>query len=78
MVKTFKILLLLNLVNWLVLLKHGTQHWALENYQVCSNDDPMLTFDLFTQMSTLVPYAVVWEMLHWWITGTQKLLKSII
>ena len=30
-------------------------------YQVCSNDDPSLTFDLFPQRSTLVPYTFVWE-----------------
>ena len=33
----------------------------LEYYQVCSNDDSRLTFDLFTRRSTLVPYALVWE-----------------
>ena len=42
-------------------LKLGIQHRALEYYQVCSNDDPRLTFDLFTQRSTLVPHAFVWE-----------------
>ena len=33
----------------------GIQHWVLEFYQVCSNDDPGLT------LTCLVPYALVWE-----------------
>ena len=37
------------------------QHWVLEYYQIPSNDDPRLTFDLFTHRSTLVHYACVWE-----------------
>ena len=41
--------------------KLGIQHWALEYYQVHSNDDPRLTFDLFTKRSTLVSYAFEWE-----------------
>ena len=52
MVKTFRI-------DWPMSLKLGIQHRSLEYYQICSNDDPRLTFDLFTQ--TLVPYAFVWE-----------------
>ena len=44
---------------WPRSLKLGKQHWALEYYQVCSNDDPRLTFDPFTQRSTLVPCAFV-------------------
>ena len=44
-----------------MLLKLGIQHRALECYQVCSNDDPWLTFDLFTARSELVAYAFVWE-----------------
>ena len=42
-------------------LKLGMQHWVLENYQVCSNDDPELTLTYFTARSNLVPYAFVWE-----------------
>ena len=42
-------------------LKLGIQHRSLEYYPVCSNDDPMLTFDLFRQRFTLVPYAFVME-----------------
>ena len=41
--------------------KLGMQHWVLEYYQVCSNDDPELTLTYFTARSTLVPYALVWE-----------------
>ena len=42
-------------------LKFGIQHWVLEYYQVCSNDDPGLTMTHFTARSNLVPYAFVWE-----------------
>ena len=42
-------------------LKLGMQHWVLEYYQVCSNDDPELTLTYFTARSNLVPYAFVWE-----------------
>ena len=41
-------------------LKLGMQHWVLEYYQVCSNDDPELTLTYFTARSNLVPYAFVW------------------
>ena len=42
-------------------LKLDMQHWVLEYYQVCSNDDPGLTLTYFTARSNLVPYAFVWE-----------------
>ena len=42
-------------------LKLGMQHWVLEYYQVCSNDDPGLTMTYFTARSNLVAYAFVWE-----------------
>ena len=42
-------------------LKLGIQHWVLEYYQVCSNDDPGFTMTYFTARSNLVPYAFVWE-----------------
>ena len=57
--------------------KLGMQHWVLEYYQVCSNDDPRVTLIYFTSRSNLVPYAFVWEkgktmaFLH-------KLLQSLI
>ena len=41
--------------------KVGMQHWVLEYYQVCSNDDTGLTLTYFTAKSNLVPYAFVWE-----------------
>ena len=47
------------LTNLMMSLKFGIQHQALEHYQVCSYNDPGLTFDLLTQRSTLVPYAFV-------------------
>ena len=31
-------------------------------YQVCSNDDPSLIFDLFTQRSSLVPYSSLYKL----------------
>ena len=34
---------------------------ALKFYQVCSNDDPRLTFDLFIQRSTLVSCTFVFK-----------------
>ena len=42
-------------------LKLGMQHRMLGYYQVCSNDDPVLTLTYFTARSNLVPYAFVWE-----------------
>ena len=42
-------------------LKVSMQHWVLEYYQVCSNDDTELTLTYFTATSNLVPYAFVWE-----------------
>ena len=42
-------------------LKVGMQHRVLENYQVCSNDDPELTLTYFTARSNLVTYAFIWE-----------------
>ena len=44
-----------------MILKLGMQHWVLEFYQVCSNDDPGLTLTYFTTRSNLVPYAFVLE-----------------
>ena len=41
-------------------LKLGMQHWVLEYYQVCSNDDPVLT-TYFRARSNLIHYAFVWE-----------------
>ena len=36
-------------------------HWVLKYYQVCSNDDTVLTLTYFMARSNLVPYAFVWE-----------------
>ena len=41
-------------------LKVGMQHRVLVYYQVCSNDDPVLTLTYFMAGSNLVPYAFVW------------------
>ena len=48
-------------------LKVGIQHWVLEYYQVCSNNDPGMTLIYFTARSDLVPYAFVWEKVKQWI-----------
>ena len=45
----------------LMTLKVGMQHWVLEYFQVCSNDDSKLTLTCFTARSNLIPYALVWE-----------------
>ena len=39
-------------------LKLGMQHWVLEYYQVCLNDDPGLTWTYFTARSTFVSCAL--------------------
>ena len=39
-------------------LKRGMQHWVLEFYIVCSNDDPGLTLIYFTAKSNLVHYLL--------------------
>ena len=44
-----------------MILKLGMLQRVLKYYKIPSNDDPRLTFDLFKQRSTLVPYAFVWE-----------------
>ena len=58
MVKTLKNLLLRK---HKVTLKLGMQYWVLEYYQICSNDDPGLTFTYFRVRSNLVSYAFEWE-----------------
>ena len=42
-------------------LNFGIQHRVLEYYQICSNDDPGLTWTYFTARSNLVSYAFVWK-----------------
>ena len=42
-------------------LKLGMQHRVFEYYQVCSNNDPVLTLIYLTTRSNLIPYAFVWE-----------------
>ena len=37
------------------------QHWVLNYYKVCSNDDSGLNLTYFTARSNLIPYAFVWE-----------------
>ena len=39
----------------------GMQHWVLQNFQICSNDDPELTLTYFTARSNLISYVFVWE-----------------
>ena len=42
-------------------LKIGMQHRVLEYYQVCSNDDAVMTLTYCTARSNFVPYAIVLE-----------------
>ena len=58
-VKTLKIVI--SGTKRLMTLKLGMQHWVLEYYQVCSNDDPGLTLTCFTARSNLATYAFVWK-----------------
>ena len=41
-------------------LKLGMQHWVLEPYQVCSNDDPGLNLTYFTARSNLVSLKLLY------------------
>ena len=53
-------------------MKLGIQHQALKDYQVCSNDEPRLNFDLFIQESSLVPYLkryLRWGIQDYWSSG---------
>ena len=42
-------------------LKVCMQHWVLEYFRICSNDDPELTLTYFMARLNLIPYAFVWE-----------------
>ena len=57
-VKTFK--KIFSGTQRLMTLKLGMQHWLLEYYQVCSNDDHGLTLTYFMARSNLLPYAFEW------------------
>ena len=41
-------------------LKLGMRHWLLKYYQICSNDDPVLTLTYFTARSDLVPFVFLY------------------
>ena len=58
MVKTFKIF---SGTKRPITLKHGMQHRVLEYYQVCSNDDPVLTLTYLMARSNLVSSVFVWD-----------------
>ena len=67
---------LLNIIffrtEWPISLKFSIRHRALKYYQVYSNDDPRLTFDLFMQRSALVPYMKLdlrWAIQNHWSSG---------
>ena len=51
-----------------------TEHWGLKVIQVCSNDNPRLTFDLFTARSNLRPYAFVWG--KYWKFNFSKYIRD--
>ena len=51
-----------------------TEHWGLKVIQICSNDDPRLTFDLFTAQSISVPTQLHWENIE--NSVSQNVLKT--
>ena len=61
MVKPFKDLLQNQRANDLGL---GMQHCGLEPDKVCSNDDLELTLTFFTVRLNFLPYALIWENIH--------------
>ena len=72
MVKPLKKLLLQNQENF------KAESWYIASwfkvYQICSNDDPRLTFDLFMVRSNLNPHAFVWGNVE--KSFSQKVLKT--
>ena len=78
----FRVKILKNLLLWnqmaddLETLYAASGARVLKYYQVCSNDDPVLTLTYFTARSNLVPYAFEWEKGKQWIF--KKLLQSMM
>ena len=60
-----------------MMLKVGMQHWVLEYYQVCLNDDPGMTLTYFTTRTNLVPYAFVWGKSKLWIFSETIVVQDI-
>ena len=54
-------------------MKFGMQYRVIKYYQICSNDDPLLTSTYFTARSNLVPYGFVRE-----ICETVDVSESIV
>ena len=48
------------------------QHWGLRPNKVCSNDDLGLTLTFVTARSNLLPYAFIWENIHFFRTNVRK------
>ena len=46
-----------------MIMKLDMQHWGLNLYKVCINDDPGVTLTYFTARSNKVAYAFEWEKL---------------
>ena len=66
-------------VNWAILTGDPvdvTTLLLLEYYQIPSNDDPRLTFDLLCKGQLRFLMHLYGKKLKWWIT--QKLLRSVI
>ena len=57
-------------------LKLGMQHWVLEYYQICSNDDPGLTLTYLWQGQIWSLMLLCGKMVKQWIF--QKLLLCMI
>ena len=50
----------------------GMQHWGLWPNKDCSNDDLGLTLTFFTARSSLLPYAFIWENIHFFRINVRK------
>ena len=55
-----------------VILGLGMQHWGLGPNKICSNDDHGLTLTFFTARPNLLPYAFIWENIHFFRKNVRK------
>ena len=50
----------------------GMQHRAFGPNKICSNDDLGLTLTFFTARPDLLPYAFIWENIHFFRKNVRK------
>ena len=55
-------------------LKVSMQHWVLEYYQVCSNDDPGMTLTYFTAKSNWSPMLLYGKKVKQWILFSETIV----